>query len=420
MPGGAAAALAVLATATLLLSAPTAAGAQDTPDLNFDAYGTLGFVYSTEDRADFSWNPTRPGGPGVEESVSAAPDSRFGAQVTLRVTPELTAVVQAVAEQNHEDEYWPKLEWAYLQYAVTPDLTVRVGRRPLSSFLTSEHRKVSYANPWVRPPVELYGMSPVFSADGVDVRYRFHIGEWTSRTKVGFGRAESEFPDPEDELEDATAEGWNAWEFENLLQRGGFTGRVSFGTGLLDIDGFDPFFDAFRNFGPEGRAIAERFEVDDTPFQVATVGAEYDPGPWFGMAEVGWADFNSALGEKLAGYVTGGYRLGPVTPYGTYSRVEALSGTSSPGLSLEGLPPELAGAGAQLNAGLDMFLNATPVQQSVTLGGRWDFTPGVALKAQVDFVDMLEDSPGTFVNQQPGFEPGGSAQLFSVATVFVF
>lgn len=418
-PPGGPVALALLAAAALVF-APSAAAAQDFPELTFDAYGTLGGVYSTEDRADFIWNPTRPDGPGHSETVSASLDSRLGAQLSLRITPELSAVVQAVAEQNHEDEYTPQFEWVYVQYAVTPELTVRAGRRPISGFLTSEHRKVSYTYPWARPPVELYGLTPVFSSDGADVRYTLHVGDWTNQIRIGFGRSTAEFPDPDDVFEDNTTEAWNVWSFENTLQRGGLTSRVSFTSGLLDIDGFDPFFDAFRNFGPEGRAVADRFEIDDTPFQSATVGLEYDSGAWLGIAEVAWTDFNSALGEKLAGYVTGGYRLGPVTPYATYSRVEALSETSTSGLSTEGLPLPLARAAGQLNAGLNGFLNATPVQQNFAVGTRWDVVTGIAVKAQVDFVDVLEDSPGTFGNQQPGFEPGGTAQLFSLSTVFVF
>lgn len=418
-PPGSPAALALVAAAALLFT-PSLAGAQDFPDLSFDAYGTFGLVHSTEDRADFSWNASRPDGPGHSEAVSVPLDSRVGAQLGLRITPELSAVVQGVVEQNHEDEPALHLDWAYVQYAISPEFTIRAGRRPLSGFLMSEHRKVAYTYPWVRPPVEVYGLTPVFSSDGADVRYSLHVGDWTNHLRIGFGRSTAKFPDPDDLFEDNTSEAWNAWSFENTIQRGGLTGRVSFATGLLDIDAFDPFFDAFRNFGPEGRDVADRFEIDDTPFQSATVGVEYDPGPWLGIAEVAWADFNSALGEKLAGYVTGGYRLGPVTPYAAYSRVEALSETSTSGLPTEGLPPPLAQAAGQLNAGLNGFLNATPIQQNLAVGTRWDVATGIAVKAQVDFIDVLEDSPGTFINQQPGFEPGGSAQLLSLATVFVF
>lgn len=413
--GASAPALSLLALLAALLVVPTGANAQqeDAPSLSFDAFGTLGLVYSTEDRADFVANPLRPEGPGHSESVSPDIDSRLGGQVMAFLTPQLTAVLQVVAEQDHEDEYTPGVEWAYAQYALTPEFTVRAGRTPLASFLVSDFRKVSYANPWMRPPVEVYGLSPVTSLDGMEVSYRTQLGEWTSTARASFGRGEDDFPD-------GTAEAENILSVDNTLQRGGFTGRARFARGEVNIDAFDSLFDGFRQFGPEGEAIADRYEVDDTPFQFLSLAAEYDPGPWFGMVELGWVDFNSVLGEKLAGYTTFGYRLGTITPYGTYSRVGALSETSTDGLSVENLPPEAAQVAAGLNAELDELLVLTPVQQSLALGARWDVAAGMALKLQVDFIDLLEGSPGTFINEQPGFERGGSARVVSLATVFVF
>lgn len=408
-------ALALLALLAVLLAVPAGADAQqeDTPSLSFDAFGTLGLVHSTEDRADFVANPLRPNGPGHSESVSPDVDSRLGGQVMAFLTPELTVVVQVVVEQDHEDEYTPGVEWAYAQYALTPELTLRAGRTPLASFLVSDFRKVSYANPWMRPPVELYGLSPVTSVDGIEASYSTQLGEWTNTARASFGRGEDDF-------EGGTAEAENILSVDNTVRRGGFIGRARFARGEVDIDAFDSLFDGFRQFGPEGEAIADRYEVDDTPFQFASLAAEYDPGPWFGMTELGWVDFNSVLAEKLAGYATFGHRFGTLTPYATYSRVEALSETSADGLSVENLPPEAARTAAGLNTALDELLVMTPVQQSVAVGARWDVATGIALKAQVDFIDLLERSPGTFTNEQPGFERGGSAQVVSLATVFVF
>lgn len=397
----------------LLLPAPAAPQADDAPSVAFDGFGTAGLVWSSEDRADFAWNISRPDGPGHSTEVSAGVDSRLGGQLTLRVTPELSAVVQAVSEQDHEDRFAPSLEWAYIQYRITPELTVRAGRTPLPTFMVSQYRKVSYANPWIRPPVELYSLSPVFSGEGFEVTHRTRLGDWTNTVKISFGRAESEFPG-------GSAEATGTWNLNTTLRRGSFAARAAFATGLLDIDAFDPLFDGFRQFGPEGRAIAERFEVDETPFQFGTAGVEYDPGGWFAMAELGWADFNSALGERLAGYATGGWRVGPLTAFGTYSRAAELGETSVRGLPTAGFPPEPAQTVAGLNSALNAVLGAKVIQQNFALGGRWDFATGLALKAQVDFIDMLDSSPGTFINRQPGFEPGGSARVVSVATVFVF
>jgi hypothetical protein len=409
--------LLTLAFLTSLTLFPPVASAQEngTPRLSFGAFGTLGLVYSTEHDADFVWNPTRPEGPGHSARVSPDSDSLLAGQATLRVTSKLTAVVQVVAEQTSEDDYTPEVEWANLRFDLTPELSVRAGRIALPAFRASEYRKVSYANPWVRPPVELYSLVPVSRLDGVETTYRLHVGDWTHTFDVSFGGSEADLPG-----DAGSVEGSDALTVSAAFQRGDLAGRAAAARGKLDIGAFDPLFDGFRAFGPEGRAIAERFEVDDTPFHFAAVGAEYDPGEWFALAEVSWFDSNSALGEKLAGYITGGYRRGAITSFVTYSRSELLSESSVPGLSLTGLPPPLVPVGAGLNAGLNGLLRGSPVQQNLAVGGRWDFTTGMALKLQVDFIDRLDDSPGTFTNQQPGFEAGGSAQLVSLATVFVF
>lgn len=406
---------ALLAAAVALgsLAEPAAAQEAELPSLSFDGYGTFGLVYSTESDADYLGNPLRPHGPGHTETVSPDVDSRLAGQLSARLTEEFMAVVQVVAEQDAEDRYTPGVEWAYLSYDVTRDLTVRVGRRPLSQLLVSDFRKVSYANPWVRPPVEVYSLSPVFTGDGIDVTWRFRTGDWSNALQASFGRAEDEFPD-------GTIEANRVWSVNHVVQRGGLTGRFALTTGELDIQSFDPLFDQFREFGGEGKAIAERFEVDDTRIHLASVAAEYDSGSWFAVTELGWTDLNSVLGERLAGYVSGGYRFGKITPYATYSRVGALHERSAAGLSLEGLPPEQAQAAATLNATLDRILASAPIQGSVTVGGRWDFRPGMAAKLQLDLVDMMKDSPGTFVNAQPDFERGGSAQLVTFAMAFVF
>lgn len=408
--------LAVLAAlaAITLVAAPATAQEQPFPRLSFDAFGTLGLVHSSEDEADYAWNPFQPDGPGHTESISHGLDSRLAGQATLDVTAKLTTIVQVVLERNNDGDYAPRLEWANASYALTPALTVRAGRLSIPAFLTSDHRKVGYANPWVRPPVELYGMVPVYTLDGVDARYRLHAGVWTTTLGAHFGRSHAELPDETDvELE-------NAWSVNATVQRGGFTGRVAVASGALYADAFTPLFDGFRAFGPEGAEIADRFEVEGSRLQFASGAVAYDPGPWFAIAEIAWSDQNSVLGERLAGHVTGGRRWGSITPYAAYSRTELLSDSSHPGLSLENVPPEQIETAATLNATLNGILRSAPVQQNLAVGGRWDFRPGMSLKLQVDFIDVLDDSPGTFINRQAGFEPGGSARLVSLAVDFVF
>jgi hypothetical protein len=397
----------------ILLASVANAQRQYEPRISFDGFGTLGVIYSSEDEADFVDNSTRSIGPGHSSPVSASLDSRAAGQVTVEVGSKLTAVVQLMVEQTTDRDYIPSAEWANVRYAFTRDFSMRAGRFAMPAFLISGSRKVSYSNPWIRPPVELYGMIPLYTWDGVDASYRTHPGEWTGSFNAAFGSSRSPVPG-------GTIKAERLWNVNTTLHRAGLTGRIGGGGGRYSMDLFAPLFNGFRSFGPEGEAIAARFEPDDKEVHFATAGMEYDPGSWFAVAEMGWADLNSSMGEKLAGYITGGYRWGAVTPYATFSRAVVLSESAAAGLATAGLPPPHAQAAAELNAGLNSVLQIAPDQQNLAIGGRWDFMPGVALKAQVEFVNVMGNSRGTYTNLQPDFKPGAGTRLLSVATTFVF
>jgi hypothetical protein len=397
----------------LLLAPAVSAQHRFTPRLSFDGFGALGISHSSEDRADFNENLTRPAGPGHSSTLNAGMDSRIAGQATFSIGARFKAVGQLMVEQDARGDYRLRAEAANVSYAITPDLSVRVGRIVTSAFMVADTRKVSYAHPWVRPPVELYGLMPLYSLDGADAAYRWRSGDWTARLGAATGRVRAELPA-------GSFEGRKLWTVNSTLTRGAFTGRLNASGGTILGDLMAPLFDGFRAFGPEGVAIADRFDVDDRKYRFASGGAEYDPGAWFALAEVAWFDFDSVLGERLAGYVTGGVRWRDVAPHVTYSRSRLLSESWVAGLPLAGLPPTHAHVATQLNDKLNALLNSAPVQQTLAVGGRWDLMPGVALKVQVDFVDVLGSSNGTFINLQPGFEPGGTARLLSVATAFMF
>lgn len=407
----------VLAAAVLLAMglAPANASGQESsaPFISFDGFGTIGVAYSGDRNADFVENPLRSEGAGHSSRLGESLDSRLAGQITVQATPRITGVLQVVVEQGVTGSYEPAVEWANLSYAFTPDLSLRAGRIVMPLFLVSEARKVSYANPWVRPPVELYSLVPIYAWDGVDGRYRRRMGEWMGSVNAAVGRTSAEMHGGDVEAE-------HFWNVNASLQRGELTGRVAVMAGDVTVDAYTPLFEGFRQFGPAGEAIAERYELDGRRIAFATAGVQYDPAPWFTMAELGWLESESAMGERMAGHLTAGVHLGPVAPFVTYARSTLLSESTAAGLPLDNLPPEAAQMAAQLNAGLNSVLAVAPEQQNVTVGSRWDVAPGIALKAQVEFIDRLEGSVGTFTNFQPTFEPGGSTRLVSVAATFVF
>jgi hypothetical protein len=390
------------------------------PWFSFSGFGTLGVVHSSEKDADFTSTTFKPGGTGRSHDWSAAVDSLVGAQLAVRPTTKLSAVVQVIAEQKYDDTYWPHVEWANVKYQFTPDLSVRVGRTLLPTFLVSDVRQIAYANPWVRPPLEVYSLVPVTTNDGVDASYRLRIRSAANTLQINAGRSDSRFPS-DGPSGFATAKTRGVITFADTIERGFLTVRLNYGQTRFTIPEFAPLFDGFRQFGPEGVAIADRYDVDGRRIRFVGAGAVYDPGNWFVMGEWGRIQLRSVFGDTTGWYASGGYRVRRlVTPYVTLARMEAKGNRSDPGLSLAGLPPPLAGAAGGLNGALDVLLSRKAVQTTVSVGGRWDFRKAAALKVQLDHSHHGAGSAGTLTTLQPGFRPGESVYVFSASIDVVF
>jgi len=410
------------AVSKLLLAAtlwhPAAAGA-DTEDaaakmFSFSGFGTLGVVRSSENQADFSLNIFQANGAGYSRQWSPDVDSHIGAQVIATVSPKLSGVLQIVSAQNFDGTYWPRVEWANIQYHFTPDFSVRLGRSILPGFLFSDTRLVGYTYPWVRPPVELYWLNPVDTNDGIDVLYHLQVGDLVDRIQGNVGYSNTQLPN-----NDGTVRARNSWGITNTAECGSFTLLLSFQASHLSINALDPLFDGFRQFGPQGIAIANQYDDDDKLVEIEDAGASYDSGHWLVVSEWSHGNTHSFLGDQTAWYASSGYRLGKFMPYLTYAEVRAI-GNSNAGLNLMGLPSGAAEFGAGLNAALNSVLETIADQRTVSAGTRWDFAKNADLKLQFDHTRLGAGSSGTLINVQPGFVPGGTVNLFSAAIDFVW
>lgn len=403
----------------LLAMAMYAAGARaddddvGTPMFSFSGYGTLGAVRSSEDKADFIAGNFKPNGAGYTHRWSTSVDSLIAGQVIVKITRNISAVVQAVSEQNYDNSYRPHVEWANIKYQVTPDFSIRAGRIVLPGFLVSENRKVGYSTPWVRPPIEVYNLTPLSNSDGVDASYRMHLGELTNTVQGNYGMSEPKIPGG------SKVKVKNLWGISDTAEYGTATVRITFQKTNLTVESFKPLFDGFRQFGPEGMAIADKYDVSNKPFTFVGIGGTYDPGGWFVMGEWGTANSDSALGKRTSWYTSGGYRLGAFTPYLTYARAKA-DKLSDPGLTLSTLPPFLTGPATGLNIALNSILSAKPVQNTISVGVRWDFMKNTGLKLQFDHTRIGDGSIGMLSNTQPGFQPGGRVNMLGATVDFVF
>lgn len=399
----------------LVLASPSHAGAQEAsaPSWKLSGFGTLGVVHSGERQADFTSSVLRKDGAGFSHAWSPDVDSRLGAQLDLGAD-KWSAVLQVVSEQRLDGSYRPEVEWANVKYQLTPELALRAGRIALPVFLAAEYRKVGYALPWVRTPVDVYGTLPVTSSDGVDASWRWHTGGVRHHTQLLAGGTRRDLANG------LTIRAGKLRGISHTIEHGALSGRLTAFQGRLTTGIGEEFFDALRLFGPTGAALAERYAIEDKRVSMVSAGASYDPGHWFVTAEYGRTRTRSLLGDGSSMYVGAGWRHGALTPYAGYAQVRADVATRDPGLPVDGLPPQLAGIAAALNAGLNEYLATIPVQSTWSAGLRWDAAPDIALKLQYDRVRPRDGSRGTLINQQPGFRSGHAFGVASLALDFVF
>lgn len=409
--------IAMLATAVYALDAR----ADDTiaPMVSFSGFGTLGAVHSSERLADFTNTFFKPNGAGFSHDWSTDVDSLIAGQVTINPAPQLSAVLQVISEQNYDNTYRPHVEWANIKYQFTPEFDVRAGRTALPTFIVADSRRIGYANPWVRPPLELYRLVPVTSNNGIDATYRVPVGAATNTFQMAAGESDTKFPNS-GVFGAGTGKARGQVTLVDTFERGPLTVRASYSQSHLTVAEFNPLFDAFRQFGPQGTAIADKYDLNNRIVSSRGLGASYDPGSWFVTAEWGRANTHSVLGDRTGWYASSGYRFEKFTPYIIYAQAIANSSTSDPGLTVSALPPPLAGPAASLNAALNSLLHMIVVQNTVSVGGRWDFVKNAAFKLQFDRTRHGAESSGTLNNLQPGFQFGGKVNVLSVTIDFVF
>ncbi len=384
------------------------------PTFSFSGFGTLGVVHSSEHRADYVLHRFQESGAGLSKRWSPEVDSRVGGQVTARITPHLTGVVQAIAEQSHDGSYRPQLEWANLKYNFSPDSSLRAGRFVVPIFTMSVYRKVAYAIPWARSPVEVYRLMPATYYDGVEYAYRHRFGEVTNTLTTS--------------LTDRTVRTPTGGQFtcspsislNNTAEFGAFTLHAAASDCNLSTRGYEDLHEAFNQFsGYGGAEIADKYFASKGSLSLFSVGVNYDPGRWFVAGEWAYIRVDGVFGNQAAWYLSAGRRLGQFTPYVTYAQARAKGNLSDSGLSLS--PGDEGYEQAQLlNTTLNHLLATRAVQDTLSVGMRWDFSKNAALKFQFDHGNAGAGSYGVLNNIRQDMQTGEKFNVFSMTLDFVF
>lgn len=396
--------------AAAMVACMSAHAGYTSPDGNFSlsGFGTLSAVKLDTDDAKFN-NKGQGGGAGKDFDMS--PDSKIAVQGTYKFTPTVSATAQVMTKYDADGAYVPGFEWAFAKWQVTPGFSLRAGQMGAPFFMISDYREVSYANLWVRTPVDVYGQVPFNNFVGADATYQMNLGSTALTTSVLVGNADTDFAlsslttPAKIKLKHMRGINVQAELDGGITLRFGHTrGKLTIdsGTATLLANGGASCAAGYASLNPALAAacaqVTSVMTVEDENAAFTGVGISVDRDNWVGSLEYTKRKTDSFIADTTGWYASLGYRIGKLTPYVTASKIKVDSLVQNPMSAY--LPSTLA-------SNTEAFLGAQFTEQRSTgLGVRWDVMNNLALKAQWDRISKPADSAGMFYLTQKSVDSG--------------
>lgn len=344
------------------------------PEFKFSGFGTVGAVQTNSDDGQYVREQQAR---GATKNASLLVDSNLGLQLDAKANDWLSATVQTLTAQRTEDSLSTRFEWAFVKATPLDGLSLRAGKFSLPNFLISDSRRVGYANTWLRPANEVYGLDLLNGGlKGADLSYRWSLAGH-ALTVTGLAGKSSATMTNASAMDVKSVKGLNVvWDGDWYTVRlGRITGKPQLPASLAVML-------------PAGTTLNE-------VYRFTGVGATVDRADVVLQAEYVQRrseQFNSLIGAD-AWYLLGGYRVGKLLPYVSFAERKP-DGNS-----------------------------ATAPQKTAALGLRWDAFASAALKFQLERVDTKGTTGASFIAptvnsvSQPMSKP---VTTLSAAIDFVF
>lgn len=304
----------------LILLSPVliaSAWADDSVSVAVSGFGTAGAAMTSN--ANYAYYHDSTEYTGASNKIDVGLESKLGLQAVVTFgSSGFSATAQEVVRERGNDLFSPGTEWLYAQYDVNHDLTFRLGRVALATFLLSDSRNVGYASNWMNAPNEVYGDEPFQYLDGGQARWKISAGPVNIKLTGAFGSTSQGISINGVQLNVQAKTAFNvaaAIDYGNMLLRVSETG------------GDSPFSLALSPALTVATTTKDRFSA---------VGFQYDDGKALVLSE--WAKrtqnniplINIPLAASTQWYVAGGWRVGSWTPMATYGVAKGEHSLSDP------------------------------------------------------------------------------------------
>ncbi len=321
----------------------------DEQKIRFNGFFSAGVTFADND-ADYA---------GAVEETNVNALSLFGLQGAFSLDADTDVVMQLVA--RGADEWEPTMEWAYISHKVTNNFTARAGKLRMPLYMYSDSLDVGYAQPWARPPFEVYGEIPLFNHTGVDAIYEWQLDNSSITTQAFYGHSK------EKDLDLRNIRGAEVvWS--------DFVWKLRANYGAADV------------LAGATSSAAEFYGL----------GFSYNDGTWQLVSELTQTKAESVLPDVRSAYVTLARRFSSITPYVTLSQVESTDDDLRL-LSRTDAFAAFATPGSPFFGDQNIFVASEMTNEkrdAVSLGLRWDAIRNVAVKFDVTFTDSFGDTGG--------------------------
>ena len=364
------------------------AGVMDDGNLSISGFGTVGVAKSNTDDVKFArYNQAD----GVGDSTRIGLDTNLGLQATYKINDWLSGTAQVLTRKATEHSFTTDLTWAFLKARINDEVSVRVGRVVVPTFLISDYQNVGYANTMMRPPIEMYSQNPIENSDGADINYQHAFGElnFTAQAFAGVSRGKLFVSSGAGSTATYRAP---AAGLSVSGEYGPFLLRFAHARADMHINDLQPINGLTTTLNTVGftQLASDLTFTSGKKIAFTSIGGTMDWNNIVAQAEYAQRRAKEAvyLPDTNSWYTMVGYRVGKVLPYYAHASAKGAGSSVTTPAALARVPA--------LNTAVTGLLTSAE-QTSDIVGVRWDFAKSVALKVQVDRVKPKAKS-GLLIN----------------------
>lgn len=312
---------------------------------------------------------------GYTDELNFKTGSLFALQVKSDLGEKLSVTGQLLGRGINDFDV--ELEWLYLSYQLSDNLTLSAGRIGVPFFKYSDFKDVGYAYLWHTVPQSVYSGVGFTKVEGISLYYTTTLGSFDATAQLLYGSASD--TNPIFDMPAATQQD-KVVSFNVELSRDWYSFRAAYVQGDITVasDAFTPLTNALSDTGvPAFQALAAELDFNKDKGTFYGVGVTLEPGNWNLVLEYNDIGIeNSFYSERTNYYVSAGYRLDKLQPFVVFEREDHKSKDSIYQPFSQILPPQLLLPVIGVVAG--QKFDAT----TISAGLRYDFHPSAAFKIQ--------------------------------------